>query len=139
MLTPMNPREEYLIRDYILRMNGYDSYDEFLKSDYWKGIKQKTKLPKYRDNYTSCDNCGSKENLHLHHKTYRWLLSKRELMPISCLCETCHKNVHFIAEEKQVNFKKAQDILAYWYQTNVEKTREDFYIQQLGKNIKEYI
>jgi len=120
----------YLVRDIILRREGYDSYESFLKSEYWQGIRKKTQLAKYKDNYKKCSHCKSKENLNLHHINYRWLLTKRELSAITCLCEKCHKAVHNFANEHQITISNATQIHNDKYkEENLEigKTMDDLY------------
>lgn len=106
-----NVHDLYMIRDAILRRFSYKSYEEFLNSEYWAKVKAKTKTAKYRDNYDKCSACGCTENIHLHHEDYRWLLTKYELRSIRALCEHCHSEVHKIAYEKNINFKKAFSLL----------------------------
>jgi hypothetical protein len=111
MTREKNPREHYLIRDCILFREGYKSYDDFLKSEYWKNVKLKTKLPKYMDNYNSCCICKATNNLVLHHENYRWLLTKFELRAVRCLCKDCHEDLHRIAYEKDISFYQAYQIM----------------------------
>lgn len=76
------------------------NYILYLKSEEWD-IKRKNILK--RDNYT-CVECGSKENLNVHHLTYRHRYEERSYELVT-LCKKCHEEVHFrkkkniIAEE----------------------------------------
>lgn len=109
--TEQNPRELLLVRDIILKRNGYKSYEEFLNSDYWAGIKNKVKKSKYCDNYNHCSICKSTENINLHHENYRWLLTKYELRSIRALCGICHIQLHDLAYENDVTYSKAFELI----------------------------
>jgi len=109
--TENNYNDVFLVRDAILRVNGYSSYDEFLRSDYWRSIKLKVKQPKYKGNYDHCWICRTSENLDLHHENYRYLLTKHELRSIKALCRGCHNLVHEIAAQKNITLNKAYDII----------------------------
>lgn len=105
------PAEIYRFRDLILEREGYRSYEEFLKSSYWIGIKEKTKLLKYKGKYDKCKNCNTTENIQLHHEDYKWLLHKRELLNIIPLCKVCHEKLHFVAHHLNMSFKEAKKII----------------------------
>lgn len=67
-------------------------YLAFLNSPEWKAIAE---AKKKSDNWT-CQVCGSKENLEVHHKTYdpdpmKGLLSFDNLVT---LCKDCHLSAH---------------------------------------------
>ena len=109
MLIERNPREHLLVRDIILKRNGYKSYEEFLSSDYWKSIKRKVKTGKYKKRYSHCWLCGSKEYIQLHHENYRWILTKFELRSIRSLCRCCHEKVHEVANQYQISYSRAFD------------------------------
>lgn len=68
-------------------------YDEFLKTIYWKNIKEDKTY--FSD---KCELCGSKEKLHVHHRNYdnHGLEHKREVQDndLMVVCETCHKKIH---------------------------------------------
>tara|TARA_R100001460_G_C3519764_1_gene172424 strand:+ start:43 stop:972 length:930 start_codon:yes stop_codon:yes gene_type:complete len=105
------PSEIYRFRDLILEREGYEDYPEFLESSYWKGIKEKTKLSKYKGKYNQCKNCNTTENIQLHHEDYKWLLHKRELSNIIPLCKFCHEKLHFVAHHLDISFKEAKKII----------------------------
>lgn len=109
--TEKNYNDVFLIRDIILKRQGYKSYQDFLSSDYWKAIKLKVQQPKYRDTYNHCSICKVDHNIHLHHHNYRWLLTKYELRSICALCECCHQTVHRIGKAKNIPLNQAYDIL----------------------------
>ena len=109
--TERTPRELFLVRDIILKRNGYENYKDFLKSEYWRSIKKKVLGYKYLERYSKCWICGSKDNIHLHHENYRWMLTKFELRSIRAYCKDCHSWVHEIAYLNDVTFSKAHDII----------------------------
>lgn len=110
--TESNYNDVFLVRDAILRVNGYSSYDEFLRSDYWKSIRLKVKQAKYRCTYDHCWICRTVENIELHHENYRYLLTKYELRSIRSLCRNCHKLVHEVAKQKDIPLNKAYEIVS---------------------------
>ncbi len=71
-------------------------YLKLLDSQRWKSLKRIY----LKDGF--CWVCGSKENLNLHHFSY-----KRKLFfnPINLilLCRNCHKNLHFSTGKKEVH------------------------------------
>lgn len=75
-------------------------YNEYLKSEHWKNTKtrfRKSKLKKH------CAVCGTKNELNLHHKTYK-RLHKENLNDLIFLCKSCHYDVHkFLNENKNKN------------------------------------
>lgn len=67
------------------------TYDEFLKSAYWRKVRL---LILKRDN-SCCCNCGSTQNLHIHHTTYKHHLKELEnLEDLITLCKSCHNEIH---------------------------------------------
>jgi len=69
------------------------SYPEFLKSDYWKFVRN---VVLKRDGNKCCE-CGSKQRLDVHHKTYKHHFAEhKNLNDLITLCRDCHKNEHEI-------------------------------------------
>lgn len=64
-------------------------YYSYLKSQDWKS-KRKYALEFY--GYT-CNLCGSKNNLEVHHRTYK-NLGKEAMEDLMLLCESCHYKFH---------------------------------------------
>ncbi len=67
-----------------------NSYAEYLRSKHWKMVKEwfwKTKAKKH------CYICGQRNNLNLHHKTYK-RLGKERWIDLIYLCERCHHYCH---------------------------------------------
>ena len=64
-------------------------YNKYLKSDYWKGIKEQVHK---RDDY-KCRLCNSEEGLHVHHRTYDFVEIEK-LEELITLCKRCHNIFH---------------------------------------------
>lgn len=68
-------------------------YNVFIRGAYWKLVRN---IILKRDEKT-CQKCGSKEKLQVHHKTYKNHLREHEnLQDLVTLCENCHKKEHGI-------------------------------------------
>ena len=72
------------------------SYIEYLNSEHWKKLKQKTLK---RKRYKNCLKCNNTENINLHHKHYRFLMHVHELHSIVPLCYNCHNEIHILAKQ----------------------------------------
>lgn len=82
-------------------------YNEFLKSIYWEAVKL---MVKSRDGYT-CQDCGIKQDLQVHHKTYAHHGDeKNHLDDLITLCHTCHRKAH--RGDKRRKPKKKQSRIA---------------------------
>lgn len=73
------------------------SYEEFLNTAYWKCISKYLK-----EIQPHCQICGVKENLNIHHKTYK-NHTKEHLLAVmqndlEVLCEKCHKVEHILED-----------------------------------------
>lgn len=66
-----------------------DEYRRYLRSRSWK--KKRMKRLK-KDNFT-CQRCGRKTNLQIHHKTYKNIY-KEQMEDLVTLCGKCHKKEH---------------------------------------------
>ena len=64
-------------------------YDAYMSSDQWRGIRQ-ARLRK--DKYT-CQGCGGRDHLHVHHRTYERFTRER-ITDLITVCETCHAVIH---------------------------------------------
>lgn len=79
------------LRDYLSK--NKISYQEYLLSDHWKDVRSrfwKSKLHK-----GCCYACRSKEDLQVHHKSYK-RIGKEKLHDLCLLCDRCHKLTHII-------------------------------------------
>jgi hypothetical protein len=75
-----------------LKALGFDSYDEYLCSPHWRGIR--TQYRSAEDRPQNCINCGA-DRFELHHKTYE-RLGAEELDDLIPLCRDCHQLVHVL-------------------------------------------
>lgn len=75
------------VKKYILSMN----YSDFLQTPYWTAISEHIRIcAQYK-----CQECGSKENLNIHHKTYENHGDEiHHLEDLVCLCQKCHEKHH---------------------------------------------
>ncbi len=64
-------------------------YARYLCSHAWRELRKKVLI---RDNY-ECQHCGSKENLEVHHITYRRVF-REWLSDLITLCKSCHMKEH---------------------------------------------
>ena len=64
--------------------------NEYYKTKWWQ---QRSK--EYREKVGKCERCGTKKNLHTHHKRYRFYREKDR--DLECLCNYCH----LVVEHKQ--------------------------------------
>jgi 5-methylcytosine-specific restriction endonuclease McrA len=87
-----------------LKELGYNSYAEFLESDYWAGVKAKARRRKH---FRVCKMCGSTKNINLHHRSYKQLGQVHELINIVALCQECHKSIHDVAAGSAVSVRIA--------------------------------
>lgn len=66
------------------------SYQNFLETPYWKAISAYLKIVKKK-----CEKCGSKLNLHTHHKTYKHHgYEILHLEDLEVVCSNCHCKTH---------------------------------------------
>ena len=111
-----------------------EKYDRYLLSDRWKVKKNEFNQSRYSKK--QCFVCGSKEKLHVHHKTYDRLYNE-ELTDLVCLCKDCHEKVHNIV--KFTKNKRIKLINAHVRLRNLVKNGMDTwdaYKQLLEEKIK---
>jgi len=81
----------YSLQDNFLdRLRDMD-YATFLKTSYWRAIKEYC----HKRAYSECEACGSKDNIEVHHMTYKH--ARRELFYLDdliVLCRRCHAEAH---------------------------------------------
>lgn len=85
---------QYLI-DY-LKVNRI-TYAQYLQSEHWKDVRKRFWNSKLHNN--SCYACGNKNNLQVHHKTYK-RIGHEKLNDFLLLCDDCHKETHQIEKER---------------------------------------
>lgn len=90
-------------RNKLLKERGFDSYDDFLKSDIWKKIKLKASK---REHFKKCYSCGSFKNIQLHHLEYTKKMFLIRLTGIVPLCGICHLKNHELSRRINKSFKK---------------------------------
>ena len=73
---------------------GFDSYDNFLASDWWKMKREAIFEAKGK----KCEICGSKFRVEIHHKTYQHLGNER-LDDVLVVCHSCHSKIHKKTQE----------------------------------------
>lgn len=82
------------------KQTEYSKYCMYLKSNKWSNIKdmllKKHKYKKY------CFCCGSNDNIHIHHKTYKNIYNEN-LNELVYLCCDCHSKVHDIIRIAQTS------------------------------------
>lgn len=76
----------------------FETYDEYLRGQHWSDVKRRYSESKYKK---ECF-CGAKENLELHHKTYKHL-GNEPLSDLTLLCRACHQTVHEILNGPRTN------------------------------------
>lgn len=64
-------------------------YNLYLKSDAWRSFR---KVALAHANY-KCSDCGSKDNLEVHHEHYK-TFGFEKLSDVKVLCRECHKQRH---------------------------------------------
>lgn len=86
---------QFSARNRRLRRMGFNSYQDFLKSDVWKKLKEYIFNKK---EFKECHICGSIRYLVPHHRRYTNLHNIHSLRKMSrdliCLCGDCHTKVH---------------------------------------------
>lgn len=102
----MTYSDTWQTRDNQLKIIGYDTYEEFLKSNYWVNTRNKLK---YNPKYSACCVCKSSNQVELHHTSYKWLGTKDELRVVFPFCQPHHKEVHNIAKQTGVSVRIASD------------------------------
>jgi hypothetical protein len=93
------------------------TYGEYLDSDHWQRVKVKASL---RPNYRKCEFCNSTQ-VELHHTSYKWVLSDRELLVIISLCRVHHQEVHDLARTSDISVRVATNLLRRTYKPDFRK------------------
>jgi len=101
-----NQYETWNIRSVVLKEIGL-TYQEYLSSEHWKKLKQKTLR---RKRFKKCQKCDSDQNIQLHHKHYRFLMHIHELHSIVPLCKNCHNELHDYTKQNKLSVREATNI-----------------------------
>lgn len=67
---------------------GFKSYKDFLSSKFWNDKREII-----ISCHPYCSNCGTKENLCVHHLTYE-TLGNESMKDVEVLCFKCHSKIH---------------------------------------------
>ena len=92
---------------------GEITYAQYLKSDEWKEIKAKART---RPFYSQCFICGSKGQLDIHHRSYRFIHSKNPMRDLIALCRNCHECIHWCSRVKRISVRLATNSVVNYYQ-----------------------
>jgi hypothetical protein len=66
-----------------------DAYEAYINSDVWSDKRrERLKLDSYR-----CQKCGTAENLHVHHRTYKNFMHE-SMEDLVTVCISCHDLIH---------------------------------------------
>lgn len=83
------------------------NYHRYLNSEHW--FNKKKKLSSYLGG-RECFVCGSKKQLHTHHKTYKRLCDEDIKKDLVFVCKKCHFAIHDLSKEKKANIWNATDM-----------------------------
>ena len=72
------------------------SYDEYLRTRYWRNVRRDV-----RRRYKRCQMCRAKNLLNVHHLNYRTLGCENVGKDLTLLCRSCHKKVHSIDNKEK--------------------------------------
>ena len=114
-----------------LKALGFNSYDEYLKSDHWKSKKDEYRnsgLPQH------CLVCKNK-NYALHHRSYV-NLGDESLSDFVPLCKKCHNKVHKWIKENDKNMWETHTAIRKVFKLSRKETRELFSPISKGKGFK---
>ena len=64
-------------------------YHEYLKSPEWRALKNQI----IKERGLACQLCGTKEQIHLHHMSYK-RLGREDKRDLLLVCRSCHLYVH---------------------------------------------
>lgn len=73
------------------------SYKAYLLTDHWKDVRKRYWKSKLHNH--TCYACGSKQNLQVHHKTYK-RIGQEYLRDLCLLCGDCHRQAHQIEKTR---------------------------------------
>ncbi len=96
------------------------TYKEYLESEKWKKVKEY--IFSTRENI--CEICSSKDNLVIHHKTYKYIARynvKRSSIGTVILCSDCHNEAHILSKSNNYGLKQVIKILKRKYKKEREK------------------
>lgn len=74
------------------------SYPQYLQTDHWKDVRRRFWASKLHNR--TCYVCGGREQLQVHHKTYR-SIGRENLNHLCLLCDRCHKATHELDRKRK--------------------------------------
>lgn len=97
------------------------NYSEYIQSPEWR-----ERAEKVRAEYDNrCYICGSSDNLHVHHISYKRLGNESE-RDVVCLCRDCHMKVHEIKDAVRDIYGEGQYALDKWKDEMIRQYQEFF-------------
>lgn len=105
---------------------GFDSYDEYLRSDHWIGFREKYKQS---DCPQMCCLCGDPK-FQLHHVTYDRVGSE-ELSDVMPLCSNHHEHVHYLLETMGLPVEESHRVVKLIERTAADAIRQ---VQRESRN-----
>lgn len=78
-------------------VDDFEQYQSYIRSVEWQ---QKRKERLALDNH-HCKNCGGKQGLEVHHKSYDGFLNESVVDDLVTLCSDCHDRVTLISRKKR--------------------------------------
>lgn len=111
-----------------LELLGYSNYDEYLKSDHWKEIKEQYKNSDFPQHCLVCHN----DKYVLHHRSYV-RLGDESLYDFVPLCKNCHQKVHNYLKENKIDISATHVAIRKIFNLTQKQTRELFNQISKGK------
>jgi hypothetical protein len=72
------------------------NYEAYISSDQWRAVR----LIRLRKDGNTCQGCGARERLHVHHRTYERFTCER-ISDLVTVCESCHALIHDLHRKKR--------------------------------------
>lgn len=97
---------QFGVRNRLLKELGLKNYQEYLKSNIWKQIKQKiaNRRTKQKDFWKKCMICGSTRYIQIHHVKYT-KIKEVSLHALRPLCNRCHQQIHIISLSSNLSLR----------------------------------
>jgi hypothetical protein len=99
--TPIHVQARTQCRQERLSARGFSSYDAYLNSPTWRGIKRRY----YASGRPWECPCGVVSNLHLHHLTYDRVGGDELLDDLQPLCADCHQTAHALERRGDIGLE----------------------------------
>lgn len=96
----LRPKAEF---DTIVKFLGFDNYDKYLKSSFWKEIRSRILA---RDDH-KCQCCGAKTDV-VHHTSYDFeVMEGHRDKDLISVCNDCHYRMHFDENRNRLTLEQA--------------------------------